>query len=85
MEKLICNIVILNCHLTPYPFHRPSAKNGVIYAIIKPRPLSIAQVIIILLSHALDSVTVLSVFEKFNINNAIAAVTIAAMVEMARI
>lgn len=68
-----------------YPFQRPSAKNGVIYAIIKPRPFSITQVTIILLSHARDSVTVLSDFEKLSISSAIAAVTIPAIVEIASI
>lgn len=42
-----------------YPFHFPSVKNGVMYAMMKPRLLRIAQVMIIRLSHALDSSTVL--------------------------
>ena len=68
-----------------YPFQRPSAKNGVIYAIIKPRPFSITQVTIILLSHARDSVTVLSDFEKLSKSSPIPAVTIPAIVEIASI
>ena len=67
------------------PFQRPSAKKGVIYAIMKPRPFKIAQVIMMRLSHARDSSTVLPDFEKFISSRATAAVTTAAMVEINRI
>ena len=63
----------------------PPLKKGVTYAIIKPRPLRIAQVMMIRLSQALDSSTVLPEREKFISKRAILAVTMAAMVEMPRI
>lgn len=65
-----------------YPFHLPPAKNGVMYAIIKPNPFKIAQVMTIRLSHALDSSTVFPDFEKFINNKATEAVTTAAIVEI---
>ena len=68
-----------------YPFHFPSVKNGVIYAIIKPRLLRITQEIIIRFSHALDSSTVLPLLEKFIRSRATADVTTAAMLEIRRI
>jgi len=52
---------------------------------MKPRPLRIAHVMMILFSQARDSVTVLSVLEKFIISKATDAVTTAAMVEIKRI
>ena len=55
------------------------------YAIMNPRPLSTTQVMIILLSHDLDSSTVRPEREKFISSSATAAVTIAAIVEIERI
>ena len=55
------------------------------YAMIKPRPLRIAQVMMIRLSQALDSSSVLPEREKFISNSAMLAVTMAAMVEIPRI
>lgn len=52
---------------------------------MKPMPFKSAQVIIIRLSQALASSTVLPDFEKFTINSAIDAVTTAAIVEISRI
>lgn len=68
-----------------YPFQRPSVKKGVIYAIMNPRPLRIAHVMMIRLSQDLDSSTVLPLLEKFISKSATDAVTTAAMVEMRRI
>ena len=65
--------------------HCPPWKKGVMYAMMKPRPLSTTQVMTILLSHDLDSSTVLPEREKFISNRATAAVTIAAIVEIERI
>ena len=63
----------------------PPLKKGVTYAMIKPRPLRIAQVMMIRLSQALDSSTVLPEREKFISNSAMLAVTMAAMVELSLI
>ena len=68
-----------------YPFHLPSVKKGVMYAMMKPKPFKIAQVITIRLSQDRDSSTVLPLLEKFINSNAIAAVTTAAIVEIRRI
>ena len=57
----------------------------VTYAIMKPRLFKIAQVMIILLSQALDSSTVFPLREKFIKSSATAAVTTAAIVEIRRI
>ena len=66
-----------------YGVYVPPAKNGDTYAMMKPRPLRIAQEMMMRFSHALDSSTVLLFFEKFMSRSAIAAVTTAAMVEIA--
>lgn len=52
---------------------------------MNPRPLRIAHVMIMRLSHDLDSSTVLPLLEKFISKSATEAVTTAAMVEMRRI
>lgn len=49
---------------------------------INPSPFRIAQVIMIRLSHALDSFTVFPLFEKFINSEATDAVIIAAMVDI---
>ena len=51
----------------------PPVKKGVMYAMIKPRPLRIAQVMMIRLSQALDSSTVRPEREKFISNSAMLA------------
>ena len=67
------------------PVHCPPLKSGVTYAMIKPKPLRIAQVIQIRLSQARLSSTVRPEREKFMSSKATEAVTMAAIVEMARI
>ena len=61
----------------------PPEKNGVTYAIINPKELRIAHVMMMRFSHARDSVTFRSFFEKFISSRAMDAVTTAAIVEIA--
>lgn len=68
-----------------YPFHFPSVKNGVMYAMMKPRLLRITQVMMIRLSHALDSSTVFPLLEKFIKSKATETVTTAVIVEISKI
>ncbi|HJC23192.1 MAG TPA: hypothetical protein H9761_05745 [Candidatus Eisenbergiella merdavium] len=67
------------------PFHWPLEKKGVMYAIMNPMLLRIAQEITILLSQARDSSTVRPDLEKFIKSRAAEAVTMAAIVEIPRI
>lgn len=76
---LFQNLVVIQQH---QPAHFPPEKNGTMYDIMNPRLLSIAHVIAILFSHALDSSTVLPDFEKFIKRRAMDAVTTAATVEI---
>ena len=65
--------------------HCPPEKKGVTQLMMNPREFKMIQVMTMRFSHARGSSTVRPEREKFIISSAAAAVTMAAMVEMARI